>query len=151
MTPRSLSRGETRLYAPTLVALQRSGQLPAGTRVACELAIHGKFIDVVTLSPSGVLTAFEFKQRDLRRALRQAALNVHYVDRSYVVTETTPLRPSLELAAILHVGVLEIEWQTGAVVRRARGDRTRCVDPRMRRQVRNRVIASGRVLRDALQ
>ncbi len=102
-------RGELQRYTPVFRRLQKSGQLPLGTLIACEVKLHGKYVDAVTLSPSGVLSGFEFKQGSAMRAVRQAVLNQHYVDKSYVVLGSPPSPACIELAKLSGVGVLQYD------------------------------------------
>jgi hypothetical protein len=141
---------ELALYAPVFRLLERSGQLPQGTLLACEVRIHGKTVDAIALSPSGILSGFEFKYASAPRAVRQAALNRHYVDRSYVVLGRSPAMSSIELATAVGVGVLVYDADAERLDRRAPAPTTPRARLPLRSQVLARVIEEGSSLHDAL-
>ncbi len=141
---------ELGMYAPVFQKLDRSGQLPPGTVLVCELPVHGKYIDAVSLSPSGILTAFELKFGSGTRAMRQADLNRHYVDRSYVVLGRPPSPASLAVADATGVGVLYYRVTDGRLLRLAKATLSRRSEVPVRGRTLEQVRDLGSRLHDAL-
>ncbi len=138
------------MYTPVFRKLEKSGQLPPGTMLVCELLLHGKYIDAVSLSPSGVLNAFEFKFDSGPRAIRQAALNRHYVDRSYVVLGSRPSPALLASAGATGVGVLFYSAAEDRLLRLAGAAMSRRSETPLRGHVAEQVRRLGSRLHDAL-
>lgn len=99
---------ELDLYPPMLEYLVLARRIRNDTLVDRELPVHGRSVDFVTLTRTGCLTAYEFKLRDVGRALRQAAYNLRSFDRSYVVVSRVPTDERLEIAATLGIGVFVV-------------------------------------------
>lgn len=100
---------ENQLLGPLIAWLRSNRRLGAGATVIDELAWFGRKIDLVTLTRSYRLTAYELKLNGFRRAVEQAAYNRLAFDRAYVVTVARPMPQSLELAEDAGVGVILID------------------------------------------
>ena len=86
-----------------LVARRR---IRGDTIIASELFWFGRRVDLVTLTISGVLTAYELKLRNNKRAVQQASYNRLSFDRSYVVTASKPKAEITNHAKQAGVGVI---------------------------------------------
>lgn len=111
---------EEAMMAPLLQWLRRSGRLRDGATVVTELAWCGRRVDLVTVSRTGVATAYELKLRNNARAIEQAALNSRTFERSFVVTMTRPSLDNLAAAQYFGLGVVLLHPQrfVGEVVLR---------------------------------
>jgi hypothetical protein len=106
---------ETALEDPLLNWLLQRRRIRADTLVARELFWHGRRIDVVTLTKTGVATAYELKLRHMRRALEQSSLNGVSFDRSCIVTASRPAKENLAQAEALGLGVMLVNLATDRV------------------------------------
>lgn len=100
---------EDELLGPLVAYLRRRRLLRSGSLVATKLHLHGKWVDMATLTPGGALSTYELKLNHITRVLEQAAANTLSADRSYVVTSSKPSSSSLEQAQTLGVGVLHVD------------------------------------------
>lgn len=100
---------EDELLKPLVAYLRRRRFLRSGSLVATKVHLHGKWVDMATLTASGALSTFELKLNHITRVLEQAAANTLSADRSYVVTSSKPSASSLEQAQTLGVGVLHVD------------------------------------------
>ncbi len=99
-------REEAELAAPLLRYLQQRRRVTGSSLIAEQVSLHGKWIDLVTLTSTRILTAYELKLNHVSRVLEQAAANTFSVDRSYLVTASRPRENALEHAELLGVGIL---------------------------------------------
>ena len=102
---------EKQLQAPLLRWLRETRRLRAGAEVFEEMSWFGRKVDLVTVSRSRRVVAYELKLNSFRRAVEQAAYNRISFDRAYVVTAAHPTAANLELAVEAGVGVLVITLQ----------------------------------------
>ena len=100
---------EDDLIEPLVAYLLRRRLLRSGSMIATKVHLHGKWVDMATLTSSGSLSTFELKLNHITRVLEQAAANTLSADRSYVVTSSKPGASSLEQARTLGLGVLHID------------------------------------------
>lgn len=104
----SAPQGEARLLPGLFDFLRTSGRLRADTLVVEELPWHGRRVDLVTLTRSGVLSSYELKLNNFGRVLEQAAYNQLSFDRSWIVVGERPNRLNLALAERFKIGVIVI-------------------------------------------
>lgn len=97
---------EEQLKAPLLEWLQRRRRFNEGTYTLEEMPWFNRKIDLVTISPTRLVTAYELKLNSFRRAVEQAAYNRMAFDRAYVVTASRPSDKNLSLAIEAKVGVI---------------------------------------------
>lgn len=99
---------EKDLEQPLIDWLRRTGRIREDTIIVRELPWQGRRIDLVTLTRSGRVTAYELKLNGSKRALLQALYNSASFDRSYVVTASKPVERNLAVARCVTVGVIVI-------------------------------------------
>ena len=102
------SNGEGRLVGPLLNWLQEKRRVRCDTIILRELPWFGRRVDLVTLTCSGITTAYELKLNNNRRAIQQAGYNKLVFDRSYVVTLSEPTMENLKHARDVGVGFIVI-------------------------------------------
>ncbi|CCE76640.1 hypothetical protein CMN_02709 [Clavibacter nebraskensis NCPPB 2581] len=110
--------GEARMMPPLVEYLRRLNWIRTDTTIVRELPVHGRRVDLVTHTRSGVLSAFELKLNGFGRALEQATYNRTGFDRSWMVLPATPRQRNIEEAESFGVGIIVIGPQGGEVVRR---------------------------------
>lgn len=103
------SSGEAQLQEPLVEWLRQRRRVRHDTIILSEFAWFGRRIDLVTLTCSGTVTAFELKLNNNRRAIQQAAYNKIVFDRSYVVTLTDPTEAILKQARDVGVGFIVLK------------------------------------------
>ena len=101
-------QGEARLLPGLFDFLRTSGRLRADTIVVEELPWHGRRVDMVTLTRSGVLSSYELKLNNFGRVLEQATYNQLSFDRSWIVVGRQPNELNLALAERFRIGVIVI-------------------------------------------
>ncbi len=133
---------ESALIPPLVAWLTRRRIVRHDTLIVTELPWHGRRVDVVTLTRSGICTAYELKLGHTLRALEQSALNGISFDRSVIVTAAMPSPPNLAQAADLGLGVIVLSPVTGHATQllSAKGQR---VAPAVRQRVRTRLGAGA--------
>lgn len=99
---------EKQLQEPLLEWLRQNRRIGRGTEVFEEVPWFGRKVDLVTVTRSRRITAYELKLNSFRRAVEQAAYNRIAFDRAFVVTASFPTPSSLELAVEVGVGVIVI-------------------------------------------
>ena len=99
---------EKDLKQPLIDWLRRTGRIREDTIIVHELPWQGRRIDLVTLTRSGSVTAYELKLNGSKRALLQALYNSASFDRSYVVTASEPGEKNMAVARSVTVGVIVI-------------------------------------------
>lgn len=98
---------EERVLLPPLFAwLRATRRVRDDTLVVPEVRWLGRRVDLVTLTVSGVLSAYELKLAHITRALEQAVYNRAAFDRSFVVTASTPKPRALGHARDNGIGIL---------------------------------------------
>jgi hypothetical protein len=102
-------QAESELLPRLLDWLHRRGRIRFDTVVVMEMPWFGRRIDVVTLTRSGRLTAYELKLHTNHRVIEQAAYNGISFDSSYIVTGRTPSRRSRDMALRAGLGIIVIE------------------------------------------
>lgn len=111
-----------------------------GALLGEEVFLHGKRIDLVLLSRSGILSTFELKTSHTASVLHQALLNSLSADRSYVVTAVSPSKDNLEYAAEIGIGWLVIR---DGRVRQVLRSRRQLPVPEARTRLLNRIRSVG--------
>lgn len=101
--------GEGAMFPNLMRWLIGTGRVRERTHVALEVPLHGRRVDVATMTARGVTSAFELKIGSLQRALEQAAYNRSTFHRSWVVTANMPKETGLDWARQLGVGVIVIK------------------------------------------
>lgn len=101
--------GEGAMLPDLMRWLIGTGRVRERTRVALEVPVHGRRVDVATMTSRGVTSAFELKIGSFQRALEQAAYNRSTFHRSWVVTANMPKEAGLGWARRLGVGVIVIK------------------------------------------
>lgn len=102
------SEGEGRLLQPLLNWARRLRRIRHDTRVFAEVPLNGRRIDVVTVTRTGVVTAYELKLGSVERALEQAWYNRRRLNRSYVVLGHLPREQHLDAARRFGIGVIVV-------------------------------------------
>lgn len=97
---------EIHLEKPLLEWLERRRRIRSDTILVRELPWFGRRVDLVTLTTSGTVTAYELKLRDNKGALRQASYNRLAFDRSYVVTASIPSAKIQQRAKKAGIGII---------------------------------------------
>jgi hypothetical protein len=82
-----------------------------GTVISYEVSWMGRWVDLVTYSQSGSLSAFELKLNHTRRAIEQAAANRLAFDRSYIVIGSRPTAANIQMAQEACIGIIAIAGQ----------------------------------------
>jgi hypothetical protein len=134
---------EEELLLPLLRYLVRQRLIRSDTLVATQLRFNEKWIDLVTLTSTGSLTAYELKLNHMARVLEQAAANTLSCDRSYAVTASRPGSKAELHASILSVGLLEV--RSGGVHRRLISQKQKPL-PVVRRQLIAAVESKGELV-----
>lgn len=116
---------ELGLYAPMLEYLVSARRIRADTLISQEFPLHGRSVDLVSLTKTGSLTAYEFKLRDMSRVLRQGAYNLRSFDQSNIVVSRRPTSAWISMASKLGIGVYVVTGHT--VVRMLKAGTPRCV------------------------
>lgn len=126
---------ERQLQEPLIRWLTASRRIGGGSQIFSEVPWFGRKVDLVTVSKSGCVVAYELKLNSFRRATEQSAFNRISFDRAYVVTASAPKEENLSLAAEAGVGVLLV--QAGKIVEVCRSPLQRA-----RKEIRARLLAS---------
>lgn len=126
------SNGEERLVNPLLEWLAQRRRVRRDTIILRELPWFGRRVDLVTLTCSGITTAYELKLNNNRRAIRQAGYNKLVFDRSYVVTLSEPTMENLKHARDVEVGFIVIRNDSVEVLQESRASPVRVT---LRRQL----------------
>lgn len=134
------AHGEGWMLPPLINALRRRGWARSGSRLAPELPINGRRVDLASLTRSGTMSAFELKLGDYGRVIEQAAYNSLSFDRSWIVVDRVPPSGRLELASALGVGVIVI---VSASDMRVVGRPRAMFDPHMRARTKMRLMNWG--------
>lgn len=88
-----------------------------GARLAYEVPLHSRFVDMVALEESATLVAIELKVRDWRTALRQAVVAQIAADETYIaIWHTYAHRVDRALLVATRVGLVVVEDRTAKVV-----------------------------------
>ncbi len=130
---------------PLLSFLLRQRHVRPDTWIATQLHFNEKWIDMVTLTASGSLTAYELKLNHVTRVLEQAAANTLSCDRSYMVTASKPGATAELQASALSVGLL-IVGNNG--IQRRLLPKKQTPLPIVRRQLVNAIKAKGNQVAD---
>lgn len=134
------TEGESRMAPPLVDWMKRRRWLREDSIVVRELAVNGRRVDLVTMTRSGVLSAFELKLSGFSRALEQAFYNKRIFDRSWIVVGNMPRPINLEEARRFGVGVIVVVDQRPKVILRPGPS---SFDIQMRSRVRHRLLQIG--------
>lgn len=135
---------EKQLQEPLLRWLENNRRLGSGSEVFEEMPWFGRKVDLVTVTQSGRITAYELKLNSFRRAVEQAAYNRMAFDRAYVVTASCPTPNNLNLATDTGVGVIVI--RSDSVIEIAPSPMRRAA-----KQIRRELLAKIREIRANVQ
>lgn len=108
--------GEAALLPPLVRWLVATGRLGQKTRVAREVPLHGRHVDLALLTDRGLASAFELKIGRLQRATEQAAYNLGSFHRSWIVTASRPREEGLVWVRALGLGVIVVRDDRVAAV-----------------------------------
>lgn len=117
-------QAESEMLPALLRWLHHRGRIRPDTLVTMEMPWFGRRIDLVTLTRSGRLTAYELKLHTNQRVIEQAAYNRISFDTSYIVTGRMPTRRSRTMALEAGLGLIvvshdvELLEQAGPMVQR---------------------------------
>lgn len=103
--------GESRMMPHLVDWLRLKRWLRPDSVVVREFPINGRRVDLVTMTRSGVLSAFELKLGGFARVLEQAAYNRQNFDKSWIVVGNSPRPSNVDEAARFGVGIIVV---TGA-------------------------------------
>jgi hypothetical protein len=104
----SYPHAESEILPTLLHWLHRRGRIRRDTLVAMEMPWFGRRIDLVTLTRSGRLTAYELKVHTNQRVIEQAAYNSISFDASYIATGRVPTRRSRRMALEAGLGLIVV-------------------------------------------
>jgi hypothetical protein len=96
------------LLPPLLEWLSTTRRLRVGSSVVNEFRWLGRKIDLVTVTPTGRLIAYELKLAHITRVTEQALYNRAAFDRSYIVTASQPRPENIQHAVTQGVGIIWI-------------------------------------------
>lgn len=97
---------EKQLQEPLLAWLKKNRRLGSGSVAFEEFPWFGRKVDLVTITQTRRVTAYELKLNGFRRAVEQAAYNRIAFDRTYVVTAANPTQENVALAVEAGVGII---------------------------------------------
>jgi hypothetical protein len=103
--------GESRMMPHLVDWLRLKRWLRPDSVVVREFPINGRRVDLVTMTRSGVLSAFELKLGGFARVLEQAAYNRQNFDKSWIVVGiivVTGAKPTV----LLRPGSPDFDWQS---------------------------------------
>lgn len=129
---------ERELLPPLLEWLRLRKTIRDETRIIEELPWRGRRVDLVTVTRTGICSAYELKLGDTRRALEQSSLNSLSFERSFIVVAATPNKGNLEQAKHLGIGVIQIDLATGIINRLLIGRRN-SIDASVRLRLRGKI------------
>jgi hypothetical protein len=139
-TAYELEDGEGRLRPPLLRFLAHRRWIRPDSVIVDELPWHGRRVDMVTMTRSGILASYELKIGSFGRVLEQAIYNRLSFDRSYLVVAATPRPDNLAEAArhgtgIILVGANVTQCILGSPLMRA--------DPVLRQRLSSKILSAG--------
>lgn len=134
------SSGELRLREPLLMLLERRRWIRPDTLIIDELPWHGRRVDLVTRTRSGIIVSYELKIGSFSRALEQAIYNRLSFDRSYMVVASMPRPENREMAAFHNVGIILIADFSAACILRSPHTHA---DPVLRQRLDEKVVSLG--------
>lgn len=112
------TRGESRMMPPLVQWLRRKRWLRPDSVVMRELPVNGRRVDLVTLTKSGIMSAYELKLGDFGRVLEQAAYNRQTFDKSWIVIGSKPRQANLDQAERFGLGVIVVNESAPQVLLR---------------------------------
>lgn len=130
---------EALLLPPLMVLLNATGRIRPDTYVLYEFPWHGRRIDVVTLTRSGVLSSYELKLGGFGRVTEQAVYNGMSFDRSWVVVDRFPTTANLEMARSQQLGVVVVRGSARVALHAAKTRNDLVLRQRLRRKIVERV------------
>ena len=133
---------EEALLAPLIDWLVKRRWVRTDTTVVTEFPWNGRRVDLVTLTKSGICSAYELKLSRIPRVLEQSSLNGMSFDRSFIVTSSRPSPEHLAQAKTLGLGVVllsPITGQTSLLL----GAKLQDVVPTVRQRVRGRIVTGA--------
>jgi hypothetical protein len=110
--------GESRMMPPLVGWLQRKRWVRADSVVMREVPVNGRRVDLVTMTKSGVMSAFELKLGGFGRVLEQAVYNRQTFDKSWIVIGNHPRQANLDQAERFGVGIIVVRESNPAVLLR---------------------------------
>ena len=139
-------RSEHELLQPMLDWLKRRRWVLDSTIIRPEFPWQGRRVDLVTLTSTGICTAYELKLDHSRRAIEQGSLNALSFDRSIIVMAARATPRTLEHVRVLGLGFLFVDLDQRNVEMTA-WPRKRVIDRTVRKRVREKLShADGGVL-----
>jgi hypothetical protein len=133
-------RGESRMLTPLLSWLEALRWVREDSVIGVEVPVHGRRVDLVTLTKSGTLSAFELKLGGFSRVLEQSVYNTRSFDRSWMVVSHRPKVVNIEEAQRFGVGILVVSNDSVTLVSRPNSLR---VDQVARARIRTRLRKLG--------
>ena len=106
--PDFLTEGESKMMPHLVAWLRRVRWVRNDSVVVREFPINGRRADLITMTRSGVISAYELKLGGFGRALEQAVYNSYSVDRSWMVVGSEPRADNLREATKFGIGVIVI-------------------------------------------
>lgn len=110
--------GESRMMPPLVDWLRSRRWIRPDSIVMRELPVNGRRVDLVTMTKSGVMSAFELKLAGFGRVLEQAVYNRQTFDKSWVVIGNRPRPSNLDEAERFGVGIIVVSGPIPAVLLR---------------------------------
>lgn len=110
------TQGESRMMPHLVDWLRGMRWLRPDSVILREFPINGRRVDLVTMTRSGVTSAFELKLGGFSRVLEQAAYNRHSFDRSWIVLGAMPRPGNILEAAKFGVGIIVVTDEKPVVV-----------------------------------
>lgn len=132
--------GESRMMPPLVEWLRNRRWIRSDSIIVRELPVNGRRVDLVTMTRSGVLSAFELKLGGFGRVLEQAVYNRHTFDRSWVVVGSRPRQSNLDEAERFGVGIIVVAGSAPTVLLRPGPP---VCEVQSRQRARRRLMESG--------
>lgn len=110
--------GESRMMPPLVEWLRSMRWLRADSVIMRELPVNGRRVDLVTMTKSGVMSAFELKLSGFGRVLEQAIYNRQTFDRSWIVVGNHPRQSNVDQAQRFGVGIIVVTGSEPTVLLR---------------------------------
>lgn len=108
--------GESRMLPHLVDWLRANRWVREDSIIVREFPINGRRVDLVTMTRSGTMSAFELKLGGFGRVLEQAAYNRQSFDRSWIVVGSMPKPANISDASRFGVGLIVVSGSSPAVV-----------------------------------
>lgn len=132
--------GESRMMPHLVEWLKINRWLRHDSIVVRELPVNGRRVDLVTMTRSGKMSAYELKLGGFARVLEQAAYNRQTFDKSWIVVGNNPRPSNVAEAERFGVGIIVVAETKPTVLLRPGQP---AYDWQSRQRARRRLMESG--------